>query len=124
MIDPDFAAKFWAKLEKGCFDNDCWLFPYRHGGYYYRQYAPYWPVGGRYLQGHRIAYELTYGPPPDGMIVRHRCGVGGCCNPAHLVLGTQKQNSWDRWAREWAGVEMGTLATYEDIPGYAPAKGF
>lgn len=114
------AAVFWSKLKKGCFDNDCWLFQYQQGGYFHVQYAPYFVIDGKSVQGHRVAYVLTYGAPTAGLVVRHRCGVGGCCNPAHLLPGTQKQNAWDRWAREWAGIEIGELATYEDVPGYAP----
>lgn len=121
MFDKEFAADFWPKLTKDCFDNDCWLFQYRRDSQYFHvQYAPYFVVGGKSIQGHRIVYELAYGPVPPGRVVRHRCGVGGCCNPAHLVAGTQKQNSWDRYAREGAGVELGALATYEDIPEYVP----
>ncbi len=48
---------------------------------------------------HRIAYELTYGPIPDGMVVRHSCDYGRCCNPAHLVIGTQSENMADALAR-------------------------
>jgi hypothetical protein len=118
MFDSD---AFWLKFEKDCFDNDCWLAPYRRKlGYYHRQYAPYYWFDGQWIQGHRLAYQIAYGSIPDKLVVRHRCGVGGCCNPAHLVLGTQQQNSWDRWARTMAGIEMGTLATYEDIPEYRP----
>ena len=117
MFDADV---FWSKLTKGCFDNDCWLFAYQRGGYFHIQYAPYFVVDGKSIQAHRIAYRLTRGALPAGLVVRHRCGVGGCCNPAHLMIGTQQQNSWDRYARDWAGVEMGALATYEDIPGYVP----
>ena len=116
MFDADV---FWSKLIKGRFDNDCWLFRYQRDGFHV-QYAPYFVVEGKSIQAHRIAYALTYGTLPAGFVVRHRCGGGGCCNPAHLVLGTQQQNSWDRYAREWAGIEMGVLATYEDIPEYRP----
>ena len=44
---------------------------------------------------HRLAWELRYGPIPDGMILRHRCNVKSCVNPEHLVLGTQTENAAD-----------------------------
>ncbi len=40
---------------------------------------------------HRVAYELTHGPIPEGMVVRHRCPNGperSCCRPGHMMLGT------------------------------------
>ena len=48
------------------------------------------------LSTHRLAWELTYGPIPDGMFVLHRCDNRKCCNPAHLFLGTNGDNVRDR----------------------------
>ncbi len=48
---------------------------------------------------HRIAYALTYGPIPDGLLIRHRCDNPPCCNPTHLVVGTHADNSADAVAR-------------------------
>jgi hypothetical protein len=48
---------------------------------------------------HRIAYELAYGPIADGLQVLHRCDNPPCCNPAHLFLGTIKENIHDAMAK-------------------------
>lgn len=49
---------------------------------------------GRYNNrpAHRLAYELSRGPIPDGMTVDHLCFVPLCCNPMHLRLLTRAEN--------------------------------
>lgn len=44
---------------------------------------------------HRLAWELENGPVPDGMYVCHSCDRPSCCNPAHLFLGSQRENMAD-----------------------------
>lgn len=53
----------------------------------------------RFTSAHRFAWELTNGPIPDGMNVLHACDNRACCNPAHLFLGTQKDNMIDMHAK-------------------------
>ena len=119
--------RFWNLIDKSEGEMGCWFprskmredrnepqFHYTHS----------FVAGGVSYVLHKFAYIVKYGPIPDGTIVRHRCGYGCCCNPHHLVLGTQKQNQWDRYARKQAGVSLGELATYEDVPGYRPVKGW
>jgi Autographiviridae endonuclease len=49
---------------------------------------------------HRVAWELTYGPIPEGQIVRHSCDNPRCCNPAHLLTGTYQDNTDDMMERK------------------------
>lgn len=44
---------------------------------------------------HRAVYELAVGPIPPGLVLMHTCDVPACCNPAHLVPGTQRENIHD-----------------------------
>ena len=47
------------------------------------------------LKAHRLAWELHFGPIPEELLVRHMCHNPECCNPTHLLLGTDKDNSQD-----------------------------
>jgi hypothetical protein len=42
---------------------------------------------------HRVVWELTYGPIPEGLLIRQRCGNRLCCNPAHLFLALNAVDS-------------------------------
>ena len=44
---------------------------------------------------HRAAYREWIDDLPDGACVLHLCDVPACCNPAHLFLGTKKDNMSD-----------------------------
>lgn len=55
--------------------------------------------GGKVLRAHRVAWELTRGPIPDGLFVLHRCDVTCCVNPDHLFLGTNADNVADKVAK-------------------------
>lgn len=50
---------------------------------------------GRNLRAHRVAYEIAFGPIPDGMLVLHKCDNPACVNPDHLFVGSQKDNMQD-----------------------------
>lgn len=47
----------------------------------------------------RISYQLYKRPIPPGLHVLHTCDYPACVNPAHLFVGTHRQNMVDRNAK-------------------------
>lgn len=55
---------------------------------------------GRMKRVHRVVFENTYGPIPDGLHILHRCDVSLCCNPSHLSMGTNTDNHRDKATKD------------------------
>ena len=94
---PRVAERFRAKVdERG--DDECWLWcgARTKDGYGILSAGR---RGDPPLRAHRVAYELHYGPVPEGLHVLHTCDNPPCCNPAHLYAGTNAQNIADKVAR-------------------------
>lgn len=59
-------------------------------------------LGGRAWLAHRAAYFMAHGSIPTprkkghaATVIRHTCDNRRCCNPAHLIPGTAKDNATD-----------------------------
>lgn len=74
-------------------ESGCWIWTASVDGCGYGHIA----VGGRgnSTKAHRVAHVLLKGDIPNGMIVRHKCDVPSCCNPAHLEVGSHADNRKD-----------------------------
>lgn len=86
--------RFWAKVEKRG-DNECWHWK---GATHERGYGEFW-MDRKRQRAPRVAYLLTVGEIPEGLVVRHSCDNPPCVNPAHLSLGTDKDNMQDAVSR-------------------------
>jgi len=86
-------ARFWAKVLRG---DGCWLW---RAGTNKRGYGRIGIVGKQVDLAHRVAWELVYGPIPDGLCVLHHCDIPSCVRPSHLFLGTRRDNFADMRAK-------------------------
>ena len=70
-------------------NTGCWLWT----GSTNRGYGVIGVVNGC-RSAHRVSYTEYVGDP-GGMLVMHRCDTPSCVNPAHLALGTYRDNALD-----------------------------
>jgi hypothetical protein len=84
---------FWAKTRftpSGCIE---WTGYTNKDGYGQLRWRRKW------AGAHRVAFEITNGPIPDGMKVLHSCDNPPCVSPQHLRSGTHADNARDKVER-------------------------
>jgi hypothetical protein len=90
------AETFWRRLDGTSDPGSCWHFT----GWLDKDGYGVLIAHRRHQRAHRVAWALTHGPIPDGLLVLHTCDRPGCCNPRHLYLGTQADNMADMIDRD------------------------
>lgn len=90
------SERFWAKVQKS---DGCWIWTggTQRGGYGHFNKRSDDPVTS--WRAHRVAYELSVGPIPDGMNLCHTCDNRKCVRPDHMFLGMQKDNIADMYSK-------------------------
>lgn len=66
---------------------------------------------------HRFAWEMTYGPIPEGKEIDHECHRPLCVNPDHLRIATRMQNRWNMKGA-YKNSKTGVLGVHEHKNGY------
>lgn len=90
--ETDWTLFFWSKVDIRESVIECWNWqgakkPSGYGNV---------RINGEYKLTHRVAFELASGVKiPAGLQVCHRCDNPSCCNPSHLMLGTNAANFCD-----------------------------
>lgn len=90
--------RFWKKVDIRS-ESECWPWVGKTKIQGYGAIS----VGGRRsgkILSHRAAWVLSVGEIPTGLgphgtVVMHKCDNRACCNPSHLMLGSQKDNVLD-----------------------------
>lgn len=113
-IETNVLNRFWKKVDTAG-AGGCWIWLAGCSGDGYGAFRLTNPR--RQVAAHRYSYEVSYGPIPDDMQVRHDCDNPKCVNPEHLVLGTHEDNMRDKSERKRVHADRNpnTHLTWEDV---------
>jgi hypothetical protein len=112
---PERLARFWQHVDKR--PNGCWFWK---GALTDTGHGQYRMMGG-VTRVHRLTWIMArLADIPDWMVIRHfMCDNKPCCNPSHLLGGTQGENVQDIWLIHAAyrrDVEMRARERYRNHP--------
>jgi hypothetical protein len=85
--------RFWRRVDAtaGFADGACWTWTGVTNA------DGYGRLGTRLA--HRLAWEITVGPIPEGLVVLHVCDRPACVRPEHLAVGLPGANRADSVAK-------------------------
>ena len=85
----------------------CWEWQGAHGKGTRGEYRPRVVIGQKDYYVHRIVYQLYTGYNLETKdVIRHQCDNSWCCNPYHMLIGTQADNVRDMLERERVGMKL------------------
>jgi len=94
MAIENFITRFWSKVDRSGGPDSCWIWTAAKDSHGYGVFK----IAGHQIISTRIAWELERGRVMSGLCLLHDCPGGdnpACVNPAHLWLGTKRQNNND-----------------------------
>jgi hypothetical protein len=100
-FSPSFEDRFWNNVFIVPYDRGCWLWfgcRQKHKRDYGKIERGARGIGS--ILAHVASWFIHCGPVPDGLCVLHKCDNPPCVNPAHLFLGTRRDNAHDAMAKD------------------------
>ena len=93
-ITDKVIKRFWELVDRRP-NNECWEWAGSLRKASCRWYGQF-RIDRKLRASHRVAWEIAYGAIPRYFQVLHNCDDTTCVNPAHLSIGTNRDNVDDR----------------------------
>lgn len=107
----DYVQRFWANVDRSDPAPDaCWLWTGETNNQGYGRFDCWEDNRRTRVFAHRLVLVLSGAELDPKLKVLHRCDNPPCCNPAHLRVGTQRDNVHDALAKgrmNLAGLALG-----------------
>lgn len=100
-LDANQFARFWSKVNKGGplwtdpqtgETSHCWEWTGARTG---ANYGAFSLTHSQSIGTHRLSWIIAHGELDSDVIICHKCDNPPCCNPSHLLAGTNSENMLD-----------------------------